>query len=110
MENSNNRALRLLRLLASKPDEYIKSNEIEKYLNMKKRNIPYLIDKLKILGYNIDSQAGYYGGYKLIDDFLLTKNELTIILESLDTYAKISQKKKNYLFNKISDLNKKVKI
>lgn len=98
----NNRALKFLKLLYANQGRYIKANYIEEKLQTKRRNIAYLIRKLKDLGYEVESRAGYHGGYRIIDNDLMTVNDLIELDKIL--------KNKPDLMYKIIQLNKKVKI
>lgn len=114
MDNNNNRAFKLLNLLYSQQGEYIKSKKILEILNLKTaRNIHHMISKLTALGYTIESKAGYDGGYRIIDNDLLSENEINHIaalLEKEDQAKTYPDKRNMAILNKILKLNKKVKI
>jgi predicted transcriptional regulator len=111
--DNNNRTFKLLNLLYSKQGEYIKSKEILEKLNLKShRNIHHMIAKLKALGYNVQSMAGYNGGYRIVDNDILFENEINHIkalLERDDLLNTFPNNQNTIIFKKILNLNKKVK-
>lgn len=111
--DNNNRAFKLLNLLYNQQGEYIKSKDILKELNCTTRNIPNMIAKLTALGYVVKSKGGYHGGYRIIDNDLLSENEINHIkslLEKEDQTKTYPDKRNMIILNKILKLNKKVKI
>lgn len=114
MDNNNNRAFKLLNLLYSRESEYIKSKEILKILNLKTaRNIHHMIAKLTALGYVIESKAGYDGGYRIVDNNILSEceiNHIATLLEKDDKTKTYPDKRNMIILNKVLKLNKKVRI
>lgn len=112
--DNNNRTFKFLNLLYSRKGEYIKSSDILEELNCKStRNIPHMIAKLNALGYEVESRSGYYGGYRIVDNDLLSENEInhiTALLEKEDQTKTYPDKRNMTILNKILKLNKKVKI
>lgn len=121
--DNNNRAFKLLNLLYNRQGEYIKSKEILEILNLKTaRNIHHMIAKLSALGYTVESKSGYDGGYRIIDNSVLTNEDIEILNTVFSNYissmkntysdSKYDSKYKEILKvkDKISELNKRVRI
>lgn len=77
-----------------------KGAELSKHLGLKNSKSIYMYKNFCYhLGYDIKSSHGYYGGYELAEDALLTDSEL----------KEISKKLKNdKLFNKIKKVNSRI--
>lgn len=120
--DNNNRAFKLLKILYNQQGEYIKSKDILKKLNCTTRNIPNMIAKLTALGYEVKSKGGYHGGYRIIDNDLLTNEDIEILntvfsnyISSMkktynNSYADLKYKEIEKVLKKVLDLNKKVRI
>jgi len=77
-----------------------KGAELSKHLGLKNSKSIYMYKNFcHCLGYDIKSTHGYYGGYELIEDALLTNDELKEIKSKLGN---------NKLFNKIKKVNSRV--
>lgn len=96
------RSLQMVRLL--RENGKMKSKEIIKALGLKNtRSISIYKNNLIRLGFNIQTESGYYGGYWLKED-RLDDNELEIISYCI---GKISEEN-FYLIDKIKKINDRI--
>lgn len=111
MDNKKNKKDKNISQLATlrrviKMIKYLRENgktkgaELSRYLGLKNSKSIYMYKNFCYhLGYNIKSSHGYYGGYELVEDALLTTEELKEIKSKL---------KNDKLFKKISKVNSRI--